>query len=81
MMFFGWIAAACFSISAALGVPLLITYAQTGLVPRVPTAVLATGLVVVALLMATAGLVLDSIAKGRIEAKRSAYLQSSPSID
>ncbi|MCX8214438.1 MAG: glycosyl transferase, partial [SAR202 cluster bacterium] len=52
------------------------TYAQTGLVPRLPTAILATGLVVVGLLMTTAGLVLDSIAKGRLEAKRLAYLQS-----
>ena len=50
------------------------TYADTGLVPRRPTAILATGLVVVGLLMTTAGLVLDSIAKGRIEAKRLAYL-------
>jgi hypothetical protein len=55
---------------------LAVTYAQTGLVPRLPTAILATGLVVVGLLMTTAGLVLDSIAKGRLEAKRLAYLQS-----
>jgi hypothetical protein len=53
---------------------LAVTYAQTGLVPRLPTAILATGLVVVGLLMTTAGLVLDSIAKGRLEAKRLAYL-------
>jgi hypothetical protein len=57
-----------------LGIPLAVTYAQTGLVPRLPTAILATGLVVVGLLMTTAGLVLDSIAKGRLEAKRLAYL-------
>ena len=42
--------------------------------PRLPTAVLATGLVVVGLLLAAAGLVLDSIARGRLEAKRLAYL-------
>ena len=60
--------------SLALGIPLAVTYAQTGLVPRLPTAILATGLVVVGLLMTTAGLVLDSIAKGRLEAKRLAYL-------
>ena len=51
-----------------------VTFARTGLVPRLPTAVLATGLVVIGLLMTTAGLVLDSIAKGRLEAKRLAYL-------
>jgi hypothetical protein len=74
LAFFGWIAGACYAASVALGIPLAITYAQTGLVPRLPTAVLATGLVVVGLLMMTAGLVLDSIAKGRLEAKRLAYL-------
>ena len=51
-----------------------VTFARTGLVLRLPTAVLATGLVVIGLLMTTAGLVLDSIAKGRLEAKRLAYL-------
>jgi len=74
LAFFGWIAGACYVTSVALGIPLAITFAQTGLVPRLPTAILATGLVLVGLLMTTAGLVLDSIAKGRIEAKRLAYL-------
>ena len=74
LAFFGWIAAACWAIAIALAVPLAVTYAETGLVPRLPTAVLATGLVVVGLLLATAGLVLDSIARGRLEAKRLAYL-------
>ena len=74
LVFFGWIAAACWTGAVALGVPLAVTFARTGLVPRLPTAVLATGLVVIGLLMTTAGLVLDSIAKGRLEAKRLAYL-------
>jgi hypothetical protein len=74
LAFFGWIAGACYAASVALGIPLAVTYAQTGLVPRLPTAILATGLVVVGLLLTTAGLVLDSIAKGRLEAKRLAYL-------
>ena len=51
-----------------------VTFARTGLVPRLPTAVLATGLVVIGLLMTTAGLVLDLIAKGRLEAERLAFL-------
>ena len=75
MAFFGWIAGAFFTVAIVLGVPLAVTFAQTGLVPRLPTAVLATGLVVVGLLSAAAGLILDSIAKGRLEAKRLAYLQ------
>ena len=74
LAFFGWIAGVCYVASLALGVPLAVTYADTGLVPRLPTAILATGLVVVGLLMTTAGFVLDSIAKGRLEAKRLAYL-------
>lgn len=76
LAFFGWIAAVFFAVALGLGVPLAVTFAQTGLVPRLPTAVLATGLVVVGLLSAAAGLTLDSIAKGRLEAKRLAYLQN-----
>ena len=74
LAFFGWIASLFFAAALALGVPLAVTFAQTGLVPRLPTAVLATGLVVVGLVSATAGLILDSVAKGRLEAKRLAYL-------
>jgi hypothetical protein len=57
-------------------VPLAVTFAQTGLVPRLPTAVLATGLVLMGLLSGASGLILDSIAKGRLEVKRLAYLQN-----
>lgn len=46
----------------------------TGLVPRLPTAVLATGLVLLSFLSQVCGLVLDSVARGRTEAKRLAYL-------
>ena len=74
LAFFGWIASTCWAVAIVLAVPLAVTYADTGLVPRLPTAILATGLVVVGLLMTTAGFVLDSIAKGRLEAKRLAYL-------
>ena len=71
---FGGSAAACWAVASARAVPLAVTDAETGLLPRLPTAVLATGLVVVGLLLAAAGLVLDSIARGRLEAKRLAYL-------
>lgn len=81
LAFFGWIAGAFFTASVALGTPLIITFSRTGLVPRLPTAVLATGLAVVGLLMAAAGLVLESIAKGRLEAKRLAYLRLSALSD
>jgi hypothetical protein len=47
---------------------------KTGLVPRLPTAVLATGLMVLAFLSLTCGLILDTVTRGRWEAKRMAYL-------
>lgn len=75
LAFFGWIATICFAASLVLGIPLLVNFAQTGLVARLPSAVLATGLVIVGLLLTTAGLVLESIAKGRLETKRLAYLR------
>ena len=75
LAFFGAIAGAFFAVALVLGVPLAVTFAQTGLVPRLPTAVLATGLVLMGLLSGAAGLILDSIAKGRLEAKRLAYLR------
>jgi len=74
LAFFGWIAGAFFTVALVLGDPLAVTFAQTGLVPRLPTAVLATGLALVGLLSGLAGLVLDSLAKGRLEMKRLAYL-------
>ena len=57
-----------------LAIPLFVDYAETGLVPRLPTAVLATGLMLLAALSTTCGLVLDSVARGRKEIKRLAYL-------
>ncbi len=80
LAFFGWLAGACWAVAIALAVPLAVTYAETGLVPRLPTVVLATGLVVVGLLLATAGVVLDSIARARLEAKRLAYLHWSAPV-
>ncbi len=73
-LFFGTISAALAVIAVALAYPLLITYIETGLVPRVPTAVLSTGLMLLAFLGATCGLILDSVSRGRREQKRMAYL-------
>lgn len=61
-------------LGVLISLPVLMTYFQTGLVPRLPTAVLAMGFVVVAMLSFTCGLILDSVARGRREAKRLAYL-------
>ncbi len=57
-----------------LGVPVIAEFMRTRLVPRLPTAVLATALMGLAFLSTTCGLILDSVARGRKEAKRVAYL-------
>ena len=72
--FFSAIGAMLLLLAALLSLPLAITYVQTGLVPRLPTAVLVTGLMLLAALSATCGLILDSVARGRQELKRLAYL-------
>jgi glycosyltransferase involved in cell wall biosynthesis len=67
--------AAVFAITATvLSIPLAIEYWKTGLVPRLPTAVLCMGLMVIASLSLTCGLVLATVTRGRIEVKRLQYL-------
>jgi glycosyltransferase involved in cell wall biosynthesis len=79
--FFGGLSAVLAVASVLLAVPLFITYAETGLVPRFPTAILATGMMILAFLMFACGLILDSVAKGRWEAKRLRYLAFGPVTD
>ena len=62
----------------ALGIPLVITYFNTGLVPRLPTAILVTILAMFGAISQTCGLILDSVARGRLEHKRIAYLSFNP---
>ena len=57
-----------------LAAPVFATYAETGLVPRLPTVVLCTGLTLCAALMGVCGLILDSLARARVEQKRILYL-------
>ena len=67
--------AACLGIAALLlGIPVVAEFMMTGLVPRLPTAVLATALAGLAFLSTTCAFILDSVARGRKEAKRMAYL-------
>ncbi len=61
--------------STALAIPIFVTYLQQGLVPRIPTAILSTGLMLLAFLSMVAGLVLDTVTKGRREMKLIAYLE------
>lgn len=74
LAFFAIAAAILASLGVVLALPLAITYLQTGLVPRLPTAVLATGLVILASLSMVCGLVLDTVTRGRREMRRLAYL-------
>jgi len=62
-------------ISVALALPLVFTYMETGLVPRFPTAFLATGIMILAFLSLASGFILDNVKHGRRELKRLHYLQ------
>jgi glycosyltransferase involved in cell wall biosynthesis len=61
-------------ISLGLALPIVVTYLETGLVPRLPTAVLSMGMMIMALLSVSSGLVLDTVTRGRREMKLLAYL-------
>ena len=74
MLFYGSIGALLVALAVVLAVPLVITYIHTGLVPRVPTAVLVTGMTIVAVLCFFAGLILDTVTRGRREVRRLYYL-------
>jgi glycosyltransferase involved in cell wall biosynthesis len=74
VLFYGGLAALLVAVAVVLAVPLLITYLDTGLVPRFPTAILVTGIVIVAVLSFFAGLILDTVTRGRREMRRLAYL-------
>ncbi len=72
--FFCGIGAILAAVSIVLAIPLFVTYLEQGVVPRFPTAVLSTGLMILAWLAATCGLVLDTVTRGRREMKMLAYL-------
>lgn len=78
LKFFSAMGAVLLSISLLLGIPLVVTFIQTGLVPRLPTAVLATGLTLLSALSMVTGLVLDTVTRGRREMLRLAYLAIPP---
>jgi glycosyltransferase involved in cell wall biosynthesis len=74
LQFFSAIGALFILASIAAGVPVILEFLSTGLVPRFPTAILAVGLMIVGIISLFAGLILDSVAKGRREVKLLAYL-------
>jgi glycosyltransferase involved in cell wall biosynthesis len=73
-LFFGTIGALLVAIAVVLAIPLVMTYLKTGLVPRFPTAILVTGIIIVAVLCFFAGLILDTVTRGRREVRRLSYL-------
>jgi hypothetical protein len=78
LQFFGIAGLVLIVVAVALAVPLAETYVETGLVPRLPTAVLSVGLIIIGFLSFLAGLILDVVARMRSEMKRLAYLSYPP---
>jgi glycosyltransferase involved in cell wall biosynthesis len=74
MLFYGSIFLLFAFLSLVIGIPVVIEYFHTGLVPRLPTAVLVSGMMVIASLSLVAGLIQDNVTRGRWEQKRIAYL-------
>ena len=74
MWFFGAVAALFAALAILLAVPIILTYLDTHQVPRFPTAILSTGLMLLAALNIFTGLILDTVVRGRQEVRRLAYL-------
>ena len=75
LLFFSLISVVCLVVSLALGIPIVLHWLAKGDVPRYPTAILCSALVVISALCLSTGLILDLVAHVRREAKRLAYLQ------
>jgi glycosyltransferase involved in cell wall biosynthesis len=80
LRFFTLIGVVLALISIVLAIPIIITFIEEGIVPRLPTAVLSTGLMILAMLSISSGVVLDTVTRGRREMKLLAYL-SQPAIN
>ncbi len=78
LQFFGWVAALALCLAVVLSLPVVHQYLQTGLVPRFPTLIVSAGLATVSVMSLTCGLILDSVARGRLELRRMAYLACPP---
>lgn len=77
VLFYGTIGGILVLAAVLLAIPLVHTYLRTGLVPRFPTAILVTGMVIIAVLCFFTGLILDTVTRGRREVRRLAYLSLS----
>lgn len=74
LQFFSWLALFFAVLGVGLSVPIFLEFHRTHLVPRFPTAILSTGLMLLAFILLVCGLILDSVSRGRKEAKRMVYL-------
>ena len=74
LRFFTTIGFCLIAISIGLAIPVFVTYLEQGIVPRLPTAVLSMGLMILAMLSMVSGLILDTVTRGRREMKLLAYL-------
>jgi glycosyltransferase involved in cell wall biosynthesis len=74
ILFYGGFGLALALLAIGLSIPLVLTWIETGLVPRFPTAILATGLMIVAFMSFMCGLILDTVVRGRREVRRLFYL-------
>jgi hypothetical protein len=78
LFFFGVIAALLALMSILIAIPVAITYMETGLVPRIPTTILAAAIMQIAALSLLVGIILDTVSRGRREVRLLAYLQYPP---
>ena len=80
LRFYSILASVLALVAIALGIPLIITFLETGMVPRLPTAVLCTGLTLMSALTFFSGLTQQTIAVARRETKHFHYLQAHPPV-
>ncbi|MCB9991892.1 MAG: glycosyltransferase [Rhodospirillales bacterium] len=78
-IFFTAIALLMAILSFGLGLPVIIEFFETGLVPRLPTAILSASIMMIGVLSFLCGIILDSLSRGRIEQKRLRYIATATS--
>jgi hypothetical protein len=75
LAFFSAITGALIALALVLAFPIFVVYAETGLVPRVPTAIAATGIMILAFLSLASAFILDNVRHGRLETRRLFHLR------
>jgi glycosyltransferase involved in cell wall biosynthesis len=78
VLFYGGFGLFLAAAALVISIPLVVTYVETGLVPRFPTAILVTGMMIVAFMSFMCGLILDTVVRGRREVRRLHYLSLPP---